>query len=247
MDHRVCACILNYNMPEATEALANAVWNQEGVKGLSLRVLDNGSDLIFPARCTTDYIEKNVQTTNGWLHFLRMSEDYGYEYVWLLITSVVINSEHTQILAPMVDFMNHNPNAVVIHPALTSWSTTSWEHLKSRGGNQPRQTWMVDNIAPLYRMSWLKDHLFDPELIYAWGIDLETCYKARKEDRGIWVHEASKVTKITDIGYSMDRMQMTAQERRILAHKNMEEILSKRYGPLWWSMMLEAYVKEEWR
>ena len=98
---------------------------------------------------------------------------------------------------------------------------------------------MIDNIAPLYRMSWLRDHPFDPELKYAWGIDLEASYQAREEGRTLWVHEGSRITKITDIAYTLDRMEMSAAERRTLAGANMTEVLKKRYGPDWWEIMMD--------
>jgi hypothetical protein len=105
---------------------------------------------------------------------------------------------------------------------------------------------MIDNIAALWRADWF-DGLgrFDPKLRYGWGVDLETCFRAREEDYKLYVHEGVKVKKVTDIGYTMDRMNMTAPERREKAYKNMEERLSLKYGGKWWSLMTESYVTEE--
>ena len=85
---------------------------------------------------------------------------------------------------------------VGVHPALTEDSTTSWKQLMTRGGNEPRQTWMIDNIASLWRASWF-DRMgrFDPELIYGWGIDLEMCWLARRFGRTLYVHEGVQMKK----------------------------------------------------
>jgi hypothetical protein len=238
---KVAAVVLNYNMPEAVDALVEAFQKRIQIP-YDLHVIDNGSDLVPPSKFTTDFILDNAQTTGGWLYFL---EAYGrlYDYVWLIITSASLPSGTDCPLTPLVDFLDDTPNAVAIHPALTPQSTTSWDHLKTRGGDQPRETWMVDTIAPLYRMSWFKDHLFDKEMVYAWGIDLETCYLAREEGRSLWVHEGSRITKITNTGYTMNRMNMTAVERSTQAGTNMREVMSERYGPGWWKIMTEGFVE----
>jgi hypothetical protein len=125
-----------------------------------------------------------------------------------------------------------------VHNALTIDSTTAWTHLITRGGIGCRQTWMLDNISSLYRADWFDSiGRFDPNLVYGWGIDLETCYIARKQQRTLWVCEDAKVKKVTDIGYAMDRMNMSAERRRELARSNMSAVLLKKYGLGWHQMM----------
>jgi hypothetical protein len=118
----------------------------------------------------------------------------------------------------------------------------------TRGGSQPRQTWFIDNIASLYRADWF-DHVgrFDPDLTYAWGIDLETCWKARKDGRSLWIHEGVKVEKVSDIGYTMNRMNMSAEERAQRATYNMWSVLTRKYGSDWEYMMLNEGVDDAWR
>jgi len=107
---------------------------------------------------------------------------------------------------------------------------------------------MIDNIASLYRADWFDSiGRFDPEMRYAWGIDLETCYIARRDNRSLWVDERVKVKKVTNIGYNMNRMKMSASEREQLAGENMRSVLYKKYGSNYWRMMMEANVKDEWR
>jgi hypothetical protein len=135
---------------------------------------------------------------------------------------------------------------VAVHPALTDDSTTSWVHMRWRHDFGYRQTWMIDNIAALYRADWFdKIGRFDPEMRYAWGIDLETCYKARKEGRSLWICEDEQVKKVTNIGYTMDRMNMSADDRSKKAGDNMREVLYRKYGPGYWDLMMEAYVTDE--
>ena len=134
-------------------------------------------------------------------------------------------------LAPMVAKLQNDDQAVGVHNALTADSTTAWTHLKTRGGIGCRETWMIDNISSLYRADWFDSiGRFDPELKYAWGIDLETCYLARKSGRTLWVCEDAPVRKTTNIGYTMNRMNMSADERTRLARANMIEVLERKYG-----------------
>ncbi len=107
---------------------------------------------------------------------------------------------------------------------------------------------MIDNIASLYRADWFDSiGWFDPALVYAWGIDLETCYKARMQRRDLFVDERVRVKKITDIGYKMNRMGMTAEQRQERAGANMAAVLSSRYGVNWWNIMTQEGVTNDLR
>jgi hypothetical protein len=243
--NKVAALIVNYNMPERADTLAEKIKRQ--VFGpCDVFLLDNGSDLVAPAKNTTHRIEKNIQTTRGWLELIKdanMQDDY-FAY-WFLITSAEFVEGDP--LSSMVKLLLDVPNAVGVHPALTPDSTTAWTHIKTRS-LPSRRTWMIDNIASLYRADWLRSiGYFDPELIYGWGIDLETCYLARKQGRSLWIDERVRVKKITDIGYTMGRMNMAAQERQDKATENMNTVLSGRYGPGWYEMMTKEYIDDDLR
>lgn len=164
--------------------------------------------------------------------------------MFLITSTKFINNQ--DVVTPMVKFLVKNKSAVGIHPSLTKESTTNWTHLINRGGKKPRQTWMIDNIASLYKADWFDSiGWFDPELIYAWGIDLETCYLARKTKKTIWVDERVQVTKITNIGYKMKRMNMSADDRSKLAGENMKKVLEKKYGRNYWEVMTKDHVTPE--
>lgn len=226
---RTAAIITNYNMPERTDALVEYI--RKHVKSaVDVIVVDNGSDLVPASQYTTLKLEKNVQTTGGWLAGLDSLQGDYFAY-WFLITSTeFVEGLSGDPLTPMVRKLESDPNAVGVANALTPDYKGAWGQLITRGGGGCRKTWMLDNISTLYRADWFDSiGRFDPELVYAWGIDLETCYLARKAGRTLWVCEDAVVKKVTDIGYSMNRMNMSAEERRRLAWINMFDVLERKY------------------
>lgn len=246
---KVAVFIINYNMPEKTDSLYEYL-KKNGEYPIDIYVIDNGSDLASKSRYTNVFIEKNVQTTGGWLRGLEEADKKPYKYFayMFLITSAEFTKESKGPVASMAEILHNDSNAVGVHASLTKNSTTYWNHLKNRKTESYRRTWFIDNIASLYRADWFDSiGRFDKDLIYAWGIDLETCYKARKQKRGIYIDDRIQVRKITNIGYKMKRMNMTSTQREILAGKNMKKILLKKYGAQWERKMLYDYVEESWK
>ena len=248
-NHPVAVILTNYNMPERADAIAEHLekyceWPYD------LYLVDNGSDLVPPAENTTVFLPENVQTTGGWLAGLQVAKDSPVDYFayWLMITSMEFPFTD-DVLTYLMEYMLEDDELVGIHPALTDGSTTAWGHLKVRVTDEfPRRTWMIDNIAALWRADWFDEiGWFDPEMIYGWGVDLETCYRAREQGKKLAVDDCSVVEKITDIGYTMERMNMTATDRRVFARANMTEVLSRKYGPDWEDKMRNEYVEDEWR
>lgn len=246
--NKVAILIVNYNMPERTDALCRHIaekvrWPHD------LVVIDNGSDLVKPSKYTKLWLPKNRQTTGGWLAGLRYATEFeNYFAYWFLITSAEFPVEGGDPLSPLAQFLVDHPEAVGVHPALTEDSTTAWKHLLTRGGSGCRRTWMIDNIASLYRADWFDGiGRFDPELTYAWGIDFETCWKARQAGRSLWVCEDTRIQKVTNIGYTMNRMQMTAEERCQQAGSNMDAVMRAKYGRTWRQKMENEFIEESWR
>ena len=251
--NRVAVLIVNYNMPERADALCQYIgkhthWPHD------LIVIDNGSDITQQSAHTALRLETNVQTTNGWLMGLSYADALAahiyhqpYFAYWFIITSASFPASFSgDPLTPMVTHLLRNEDAVAVHPALSDGSTTMWTHLIARGGDEPRRTWMVDNIASLYRADWFDAQgRFDAQLVYAHGIDLEMCYKARKQGKSLWVDERVRMEKITNIGYSMQRMNMTALQRAANAQANMNDVLIPRYGYDYWQRLTE-YREGEW-
>jgi len=232
-------------MPERADALWHGVTSKTKTP-VDFYLVDNASDIAEPAQHTNVWIKpKNRQTTAAWLEGLKAAKKSGHEYFAYVfcITSTDIPETTGDVITPLVQVLQDDGNAVGVHPALTTDSTTSWTQLITRGGECPRQTWMIDNIFSMYRAEWFDGiGWFDPELIYAWGIDLETCWRARLEGRSLWVHEGVKVRKITDIAYNMNRMNMSADDRRRRAGENMMIVLERKYGPQWWDAMTKQNV-----
>jgi len=247
-DYPLAVFIVNYNMPERTDLLVEHL-NEFENWPMDIYVIDNGSDIERPSKYTNVYIKKNIQTCRGWLKGLTEAKKTKKNYFayMFLITSTKFEDAYNQIDL-LMKFLIEHKNAVGIHPSLTKDSTTYWTHLLNRNRNKPRKTWMIDNIASIFRSDWFDSiGWFDKRMIYAWGIDLETCYIARKQGRDIYVDDRVQVTKITNIGYKMNRMNMEAEERVKLASDNMEEILSLKYGKDYLKIMLEDYVDESLR
>ncbi|MDD4111216.1 MAG: hypothetical protein PHS54_06735 [Clostridia bacterium] len=245
--YKVAAFIVNYNMPERADKLAHYIKKTINWP-VDVYLVDNGSDISKPAKNTNVLLKKNVQTCNGWLEGLKAADKSGRKYFayWFLITSARFIGGDP--LKSMIEVLIDDKNAVGVHPSLTPESTTAWNHLINRKTMKIRRTWMIDNIASLYRASWFNEiGRFDRKMIYAWGIDLETCYLARKQNKSIWIDDKVMVEKVTDIGYKMNRMNMTSNERSTRAEQNMREILEEKYGANYWDLMINDYVKEEWR
>lgn len=226
-------------MPERTDALVESIKKYVECS-YKLFVIDNGSDIIHPSDYTNVYFGKNIQTTNGWLEALKHATLYNNFFAyWFLITSAEY-VEEKDILSPMLWYMREDEIVVGVHPALTEDSTTAWEHLRTRNKDLGlfRKTWMIDNIASLYRADWFdKIGRFDSNLKYAWGIDLETSYIARKQGKSLYVADHLTIKKVTNIGYTMDRMNMSAEDRERKARQNMEIVLSEKYGDDWWNIL----------
>lgn len=245
MTDGVAAIVVNFNMPERATTLCEHI--KKFVQWpVTLFVVDNGSDLIEPSQYTTLHLEKNVQTTKGWLAGLEQAREQGEWFAyWFLITSTEFISD-SDPLTPCASLLLRNAKAAGVHPSLSADSTSDWPHLFDRGSGKPRRTWHIDNIASLWRAEWF-DHAggFDPEMSMAWGIDLDLCWKARHEQRSLYVHEGANVKKITDIGYAMQRMNMSADKRRQLAGAEMARVLESKYGPTWWQRVTGEHITED--
>lgn len=243
MTDKVAVLIVNYNMPERADALYESL-SRSGYPH-DIIIVGNGSNLTRPSKYTTLQLDNNVQTTRGWLAGLESLKEKYFAYMFV-ITSTEIPEQKNDLIASMASVLKDDSQAVGVHPSLTADSTTAWEHLKTTGTNKIRKTWMIDNIASMYRADWFDSvGRFDPELIYGWGIDIETCWKAREQNRTLWIDERIHVKKITDIGYKMKRMNMSADKRRKLAGDNMRDVLSRKYGDNWWMKLTEEYRSEQ--
>lgn len=246
---KIAVFIINYNMPERTDKLYEYL--VKNVKyPIDIYLVDNGSDLVKPSKYTNVWMKKNLQTMGGWLRAFEESDKKPYRYFayMFLFTSVEFTDKTKDLISIMAQNLKDNKDAVVVIPALSKDSDIYWEHLKNRGSKDLRRTWFIDNIAPLWRADWLdRNGRVNKDLIYAYGVDLEMCWKARKQNKSILINESIEIKKDTNIGYLMNRMNMTLKDRERLGLENVEKIMSKKYGEDWIDRMHNEYVKEEWR
>jgi hypothetical protein len=251
--NKVAVILTNYNMPERADALREYV-AMHTEWPLDFILVDNGSDLAEPSQYTSLRLEENIQTTGGWLmgleysDFLARKNKESYMAYWLMITSAEFVEKSLDPLTPLANVLVGDPNAVAVHAALTEDSTSAFANMMTRGGSEPRRTIQMDNIAALWRADFLnKIERFDPSLTYAWGITSETCWKARRDGRSLWIHEGIRVKKVSQIGYTMNRMNMTEQERHDNASAEAQKVLTERYGEKPYRKLGREYAEEGWK
>lgn len=248
---RTAIILPNYNMPERTDALVEYI--QAHTKAPhDIFVVDNGSDLVEPSQYSNVLIEDNCQTTCGWLAGLdaadKQAEENGEPYFayWIMITSAEFVEEVSgDPLTPLVELLAEDQGAAVVHAALTKDSTTALvAQMVDRGSGGPRRTYLVDNIAALWRADYLNSiGRFRRELTMAWGVLPESCWMARRDRKTIWIHEGTLIKKVSNIGYSMGRMNMTSDERSKLASAEARRFLEPIYGPQFNEKLGHEWVK----
>jgi len=245
---RIAVIVTNYNMPESTDRIWDYVQKYVDYPH-DFIIVDNASDLVAPSEHTTLFLDENVQTTGGWLAGLEYADSLGHDYLAYVIVGTSIelvpDQDHIRVMA---EFLLGDDNAVGIAPAIVDSSVPCWFQILDRGSGKPRRTWGLDHLFTMWRADWFNSvGRFDPELIYAWGLAEETCWQARRDGRSLWVHEGIKKKKHHDIGYKMNRMNMTGEDRGRLAMLNVCEVMPKKYGESWMKRLSEEFVDASWR
>ena len=221
-------------MPEQTDALCRHIIDT--VKHpYELIVVDNGSDLVSPSKYSNILLPENVQTTNGFLSGLRFADWLGEDFFayWLLITSAeFIKEDDRDPLNFLLPILEADELAYAVSPSIIFDQEEAWsEWMKPRGKEKLRRIWGIDYISTLFRAEYLnKIGRFRKELTMMWGVPGECNWKARKNGWHIYVHDGYSMKKHTNIGYKMDRMNMTAKKRRELAAAESDKILEPIYG-----------------
>ena len=234
--NKVAIILVNYNMKERADSIIDNL--RKTVKQpYDVILVDNGSDLIEESKHTSLKLQKNVQTTNGWLmglHYadsLEVINNEKYFAYCFVITSAKLVETEKDIISTMVQTMKEDNDVVGVHPSLTPSSTTHWKHLINTPDKCKEHVYFVDNIFSCYRASWFnKIKRFNPKLTYAWGIDIETGYFADVDRKKIVLDNSIQVEKETDIGYKMNRMKMSSIERIHNASKQIDEYFIEKYG-----------------
>lgn len=241
--NKVAIVLLNYNMPERAEDIIAHVLARVEVP-YELIVVDNGSDVVPPAVGTNLFLGKNVQVANGFRMGLAYAdavaawERFDFFAYWFLITSLdFLPDDLNDPLSPLLKEMVDDPSVAMVVPSLSTDTNTAWDNQKLRSasdkpGGLTRETWGTDfYLAGLVRADWFnKIGRFNPELRFGWGVCSEVNWMARRDGMKIILHNEVTIHKETDIGYAMDRMNMTAEDRRINSSDEMVSVLEQKYG-----------------
>lgn len=249
MNNRIAVILTNYNMPERADMMGDYL--SKYVKWpIDFICVDNASDLVEPSRYTNVIRKENGQTTGGWLSGLQYADYLGHDYLAYVFTITSCDWPENQqfdVVEKLARVLIDDKNAVGVHPALTADSTTHWGEMKTRSGDGPRPIWHLDNLFCMYRADWFNSiGRFDPALTYAHGPDLETGWYARRDGRGLYIHEGVQIRKITNIGYTMNRMNMSAAQRNANAMEEMQRVLGAKWGtwPTCWDRLCSEGVQE---
>lgn len=235
---RLCVILVNYNMKENADRLIDKL--KETEYPTDFYVVDNGTDNpVGESKYTSLKLHKNVQTTNGWLMGLHYADSVSiidkikYKAYCFLITSLY-PADDQDILSILMANLFKDPKMVGIEPSLSSDSTSSHQHLFNKGNNEIRSAPYLDNMCTIYKSDWFnKNGRFNPEMTYAWAIDVETGYQARMDGYKVCVDDSVQIKKITNIGYTMNRMNQSAIDRHNNAYNQMNTYFSNKYGPNW--------------
>jgi hypothetical protein len=232
--NKTAIVIVNYNMIERCDALVEHI-HKTVHHPHDLFVVDNGSDLVAPSKYSTLLLPKNVQTTNGFLKGLEIADSTGLDYFayWMIITSSsFIEEDLRDPLQELMPILVADKEAFAVQPAIEFGYEQAWSEMMSpRDGKSLRRAWGTDYISTLFRAKHFNAiGRYRPELTMMWGVPGECNWKARKKGLHIFIHDGYVMRKDTDIGYTMDRMNMTKEERRNLASAESDRILEPIYG-----------------
>lgn len=235
--------ICSYNMPEYTDALVEHI-QRHVRRPYDLYVMDNGSDLVDPSQWTTHYIPDNIQMVPGFMMGVQIADqEDDYQYYWMLITSVRFDgTDERDPLAMLQPTLEEDVKALCIQPAQII-DYGAWKDLLApQDAGTPRRVWGLEPNATLYRASLFKEiGMWREELTMGWGFSTELFWKARKRGLRIYTHDGYAMYKDTFVGYHMDRMNMSGEERSRLASEEADAIMIPIYGEEWRERLNHEY------
>src|SRR5208282_2679271 len=232
---KLVAFILSYNLPSLTDKIWSQLcnlhsWNENE----RLFVFDNGSDKDKISIHTTHRSETNRRSTGGWNECMRIAREMKAENVWLISNDI----EFVTATDPVKSiYQKLTPKLGCIHPSLIEpvpGYAYPWM-LRNPNKRGLYEVKMVDFIAPwltkdaLEKINWQ----FDPAFSLGWGIDWEATYLMRKAGFTIGVDFDSTIAHKTSAVYDggLDSLFANRGQYYNAAHKQMSEVLTKKYGP----------------
>jgi hypothetical protein len=238
MPGAVAIIISNYNMPERADELAD--WFGSTTRWPhDLLVVDNGSDKVPPPARANLVWRHNVGPAGVWrvatTYAERMARKRGAPHLGYLLcstsTAIPERQRGRDLITPLAELLESDANAVLAHPAYTADTESYFRHMVDGGSGRPRRLGFCEMQCGLVRADWF--HAiggYDPDFQLHWGVDVDLCMQAKRQDRGVWLHEGVHVRKEESRGYSSGRYEMSAQERVERALAEMDAILLRKYG-----------------
>ena len=166
------AVILNYDLPEATDVVYEALAPHCG-DAVDLRVLDNGSPPGGRSRYTADETGENLYFGGGlnWA-FARMLAHPEYEHLLFLNNDIVLHGP--RFVSTLVAAARAGDHAIVspciLHPGRAQ---NFWPTMHNWGHRSPRRVEWVDFTAPLVHRRVVEAiGQFDDGLLPGYGYDL---------------------------------------------------------------------------
>jgi hypothetical protein len=225
-------------MPERADELA--AWFESTTRWPhDLLVVDNGSDKMpIPARINLGWRD-NVGPAGVWriatTYAERLARKRAVPHLGYLmcVTSTVIPEiqRERDLITPLAELLESDPNAVIAHPANTPDTESYFRHMIDGGSGGPRRLGFCETQCPLVRADWF--HAiggYDPDFVLHWGVDIDLCVQARRQGRGVWLHEGVHVRKEESRGYTSGRYEMSAEEHVERAIAEMDAVLLRKYG-----------------
>jgi GT2 family glycosyltransferase len=247
MTPKVGIALLNYNLPDETDKVYDALVRNLDKTDYEICVVDNASDKAHPSKYTTIRALVNGRTMGAILlaaHYFNRKPDV--KYVMYFHNDMAFR-ESPDIIYDMVMHMEANPQIAVIHPALNQDATpvyigdrfTVFDPNNNGGYRRVMPNAFdaipMDDTSPILvrKSDWNLVGGQDPRLsrCYFSGKDFYTAlHRAGKE---IWMYDGvvidhhGQYTYIKQVG---DESYRTLDEE---AKREMEIIMAEKYGPNW--------------
>jgi glycosyltransferase involved in cell wall biosynthesis len=185
--NRIAIILVNYNMKEKTEKIIKHL--EKTIKQpYDLITIENGSDEKEKINAVIN-LQNNIHITNSLLlglnyaDTLEINNNFKY-FGYSIIDSNIEFIDETDILSSLVSTMKSNIDIVAVSPSLTTDSNISWNMFKITENKEKEKVYFIQDHFSLYRASWFnKIGRYNKELKYGWGIDIETGYKAYKDNK----------------------------------------------------------------
>jgi GT2 family glycosyltransferase len=247
MQPKVGIVLMNYNLPNETNNVYEALRRNLDKTNYEICVVDNASDKASASQFTTVRTIVNTRTMGAILmgaHYFNRKHDV--KYVFYFHNDMAFR-ESPDILFDMVEHMEANENIAVIHPALNQDATpvyigdrfTVYDPNNNGGYRRVMPNGFdaipMDDTSPILvrKSDWNAVGGQDPRLsrCYFSGKDFYTAlHRIGKE---IWMYDGvvidhhGQYTYIKEVG---DESYHTLDNE---AKREMEFVMSEKYGPNW--------------